>query len=103
MMFSRQIDVHPEAVAEAQAAAQWYRVRSGSAAGALLAELDRAVERIGESPQMWPRYVQGTRRYLLQRFPFYLVYREIAGKVEIVAVAHGRRRPGYWKGRIAPA
>ena len=66
-------------------------------ADAFLAELDRAIERIAENPERYPHYVRGTRRYLLQRFPFYLVYREVAGKLEIVVVAHGRRRPGYWK------
>jgi toxin ParE1/3/4 len=100
-MFPRQIDVHPEAVAEAQAAAQWYRERSDLAADAFLAELDRAVERIAENPEMYPTYARGTRRYFLQRFPFYLVYREVVGKLEIVAIAHGRRKPGYWKKRIA--
>ena len=100
-MFPRQIDVHPEAVAEARAAVQWYRGRSASAADAFLVELDRAVERIADNPEMYPHYVRGTRRYLLQRFPFYLVYREISGKLEIVAIAHGRRKPGYWKKRIA--
>ena len=100
-MSSPKIDVHPEAIAEARAAAQWYRERSALAADAFLAELDRAVERIAENPEMYSRYVRGTRRYLLQRFPFYLVYREIAGKLEIVAIAHGRRKPGYWKKRIA--
>ena len=100
-MSPRQIDVHPEAVAEARAAVQWYRERSTSAADAFLVELDLAVERIAENPEMYPHYVRGTRRYLLQRFPFYLVYREIAGKLEIVAIAHGRRKPGYWKKRVA--
>jgi toxin ParE1/3/4 len=100
-MFPRRIDVHPEAVAEARAATQWYRERSVLAADAFLAELDRAVERIAEHPEMYPHYVGGTRRYLLQRFPFYLVYRELPGKLELGAIAHGRRKPGYWKNRIA--
>ncbi len=100
-MSSQQIDVHPEAVAEAQAAVQWYRERSALAADAFLGELDRAIERISENPEMYPNYVQSTRRYLLQRFPFYLVYRQVVGKLEIVAIAHGRRKPGYWKKRIA--
>ena len=100
-MSSRQIDVHPEAVAEARAAAQWYGERSALAADAFLAGLDRAIERIAENPEMYPHFVRGTRRYLLQRFPFYLVYREVVGKLEIVAIAHGRRKPGYWKKRIA--
>jgi toxin ParE1/3/4 len=100
-MSPQPIDVHPEAVAEAQAAVQWYREKSPSAADAFLAELDRAVERIAENPGMYPHYVRGTRRYLLQRFPFYLVYHQVAGKLQIVAIAHGRRKPGYWKKRIA--
>ncbi len=64
-MSPRQIDVHPEAVAEARAAAQWYRERSALAANAFLVELDRAVERIAENPEMYPHYVRGTPRYLL--------------------------------------
>jgi toxin ParE1/3/4 len=100
-MSPQPIDVHPEAVAEAQAAVQWYREKSPSAADAFLAELDRAAERIAENPGMYPHYVRGTRRYLLQRFPFYLVYHQVAGKLQIVAIAHGRRKPGYWKKRIA--
>ena len=100
-MSPRQTDVHPDAVAEARAAAQWYRERSALTADAFLAELDRAVERIAGNPERYPHYVRGTRRYLLQRFPFYLVYREVTGKLEIVAVAHGRRKPRYWKKRIA--
>jgi len=61
-MPSRHVDIHPEAIAEAQAANRWYHERSASAAEAYLAELDLAVEAIAENPEMWPRYVHGTRR-----------------------------------------
>lgn len=44
-------------------------------------------------------YLADTRRYLLRRFPFFVVFREVADRVQIVAVAHARRRPGYWLGR----
>jgi hypothetical protein len=56
----RQINVHPEAIAEARAAAQWYRGKSALAADAFLDELDQAVERITESPEAYPHYVGGT-------------------------------------------
>jgi toxin ParE1/3/4 len=101
MMSIRQVDVHPEAIAEAQAAALWYRARSAAAAHAFLAELDRAIEKIAEDPGIWPRYVGGTQRFLLKRFPFSVVYRLVANRIEVLAVAHGRRKPGYWKGRLA--
>jgi toxin ParE1/3/4 len=100
-MSSRQVDIHPHAVAEAQAAAQWYRERNRSAAQAFLAELDLAIKKIGENPEIWPPYVAGTRHFVLQRFPFSVIYRLVPNRVEVVAIAHGRRKPGYWKERIA--
>jgi plasmid stabilization system protein ParE len=100
-MLSRPVKFHPEPVTEASAAAQWYREQSPSAADAFVYELSRAVERIAEAPEMWPPYVGGTRRFLLQRFPFSVVYREVSGIIEVVAVAHGRRKPGYWKDHLA--
>lgn len=99
-MSSRHVDIHPEAIAEARAAYRWYGERSASAAAAYLAELDLAVAAIAENPEMWPRHAHGMRRYILHRFPFYLVYRETADRLEIIAVAHGRRKPGYWKDRV---
>lgn len=91
--------LHPEAIAEARAARHWYESRSAAAAAAFMAELDVAIERIEEAPTAWPRYLEATRRYLLRRFPFFVVYRESGDGVQIVAVAHARRRPGYWIGR----
>ncbi len=91
--------VHPEAIEEARAAREWYHVRNAEAAAAFMAELDLAIERIEEAPRLWPAYLGRTRRYLLRRFPFFVVFREAGDRVEIVAVAHARRRPGYWLGR----
>lgn len=42
------------------------------------------------------------RRYVFPRFPFSLVYRLRDHEVEVVAVAHGKRRPGYWQPRMQP-
>ncbi|HAP39742.1 MAG TPA: plasmid stabilization protein [Nitrospira sp.] len=88
---------HPAAVEEAQAARQWYAARSQSAADSFLAELDRGIEAVSLAPERWPLFVHDTRRYLFQRFPFQLVYRVVKDSVQVVALAHGRRRPGYWK------
>ena len=90
---------HPAAVEEAQAARQWYATRSQSAANSFLAELDRGIEAVSLAPERWPLFVHGTRRYLFHRFPFQLVCRVVNDCVQVVALAHGRRRPGYWKPR----
>lgn len=94
-----QIRFHPAAVAEVEDAVQRYAEQSPVAARAFAAEVNAGVERVGEAPARWPRYVHGTRRYLFPHFPFSLVYRVRNGDVEIVAVAHHRRRPGYWRSR----
>ncbi|MBI3128646.1 MAG: type II toxin-antitoxin system RelE/ParE family toxin [Candidatus Tectomicrobia bacterium] len=95
------VEFHSEAAAETAAAEAWYRERGERAGDAFLAEVDHAVLQVAQAPARWPLHIAGTRRYLFRRFPFALVYREIHGVIQVVAVAHGRRRPGYWKARQA--
>ena len=94
------IELHPEAIAEARAAREWYQERSPTAANAFIRELDHAIEQIAEFPQRWPSYRHGTRRFLLDHFPFSVVYREQQQRIEVLPIAHARRRPGYWKPRV---
>jgi toxin ParE1/3/4 len=82
------------------AAFDWYLVRSSDAALAFDAEVDRALANIASAPNRWAAGPHSTRRYLLRRFPYILIYRERTGNVQIVAVAHTSRKPGYWKKRI---
>jgi plasmid stabilization system protein ParE len=90
---------HPAAAAEVEATMQWYTERSPIAARAFATEVNTCIERVGEAPNRWPRYLRGPRRYLFPHFPFSLVYRVRNGEIEIMAVAHHRRRPGDWRSR----
>jgi plasmid stabilization system protein ParE len=94
---TRILEIHPAALAEAEAAAAWYAERNPQAAAAFTLELP-ALER---EPHVHPTYEHGTRRVLLGRFPFSVVYRFDAARVLIVAFAHASRRPGYWAERLA--
>jgi toxin ParE1/3/4 len=91
---------HNEAAAEYDAAFEWYLERSPDAALRFDAEVDRALSQIIQAPQRWAEGSHSTRRFLLRRFPFVLIYRERPAGIQIVAVAHSARRPGYWKGRL---
>ena len=97
---SKRIELHPEALAEAAGARDWYTQRSPRAAVRFLDALDRAVEAIGEAPQRWAKFLYGTRRHRLSRFPYLLVYMEGDDSILVIAVAHAKRRPGYWRGRV---
>jgi plasmid stabilization system protein ParE len=72
------VEFHPLAADEAQAAERWYRERNESASGRFQRELDRAIERISERPEAGFPYLSNTRRVLLRRFPFFVVYRYAA-------------------------
>ena len=91
---------HPAAAQEAEEAYDWYAVRNLAAAQGFREELRRAVEAVAASPVTWPRYRSRARRYVFPRFPFSLVYLLRGDEVEVIAVAHGRRRPGYWRSRV---
>jgi toxin ParE1/3/4 len=91
---------HPLAWEELEAADDWYQSRSFDASLAFLSDLDTASEDILQVPQRWPKYLYGTRRVVLQRFPFSVVYLDDPDLVTIIAVAHAKRKPGYWKGRL---
>jgi plasmid stabilization system protein ParE len=87
------------AEAELQDAAAWYDERSPGLGLRFILAVRNKSEEILEAPQRWP-FAAGSRRVLMGRFPYALVYREISGEeIEIVAVAHLKRRAAYWAGR----
>ncbi len=99
-MDPRLVELHPEAIREARVARQWYEDRSPVAGAAFLSELDYAIGQVTDDPDRHAGYLQGTQRYLLKRFPYLVVYRVTAKRIQVVAVAHGHRKPGYWRRRL---
>lgn len=93
------IEFLPDAIAEAREARQWYAQRSESAAERFMDELDVAIEAIQRSPERMAAYLHGTQRYLLKRFPYVIDFRVTGELIQVIAVAHGRQRPGYWQRR----
>ena len=60
----------------------------------MLAQLDRLIARIAQNSEQFPMFEFATRRAVLHKFPYFVVFREATAGIEIVAVAHGRRPPG---------
>ena len=94
-----EVSLLPLAEEEIGEAFRWYSERSPSAANAFRSEVFAAIDRLAEDPTMWPADDEGVRYYILRSFPYTMHY-EIAGtSVTVLAVAHQRRRPGYWQDR----
>ncbi|WP_417735557.1 type II toxin-antitoxin system RelE/ParE family toxin [Rosistilla oblonga] len=94
------LEFHPDARLEALEAYDWYAERSQRVAYTFHDELQGAGRAIEHNPERWESYLLGTHRYLMKRFPYVIVYRVATDRVEILAVAHGRRKPGFWKERL---
>jgi plasmid stabilization system protein ParE len=94
------LDIHPAALEELKSALVWYLERSESAAGNLAVEVDRGIDLVVASPRRWPIGEHATRKFVLERFPFAIIYRETEMTIQVLAIAHGHRRPGYWKERL---
>ncbi len=90
---------HPAALAEYQAAALWYGLDGGRRFADLV---DRSVDEICALPLAWPawRGRADVRRRVLKRFPFSVLYMAEPAHVLIMAIAHHKRRPGYWVARL---
>jgi len=99
-MAAKALDLHPAALEEWKSAVAWYLERNESAAVNFVAEVEQAKDLIVASPHRWPKGLHGTRKFVLRRFPFAIVYRERETDVQVLAIAHGHRRPGYWKNRL---
>lgn len=97
---------HEEALEDYRSAAAWYEDKREAWGDVFMDAVDAAVESILDpsitwgfyrdrrsTPQVYARSVPG--------FPFQIVYLLIEDEVFIVAYAHERRRPGYWKHRLA--
>ncbi|HXM67395.1 MAG TPA: type II toxin-antitoxin system RelE/ParE family toxin [Candidatus Acidoferrum sp.] len=100
MARSKPYRLHPLSWLEIEGGDEWYAQRSAQASTDFVVAVFNAIESICDAPHRWPKYLHGTRRFVLGRFPFYIVYLDTAELVNIVAVAHSRRRPGYWRQRL---
>ena len=94
-------ELHPEAEAELTSATLYYsKEASRSIALAFLAEFERIAELVEANQQLGTMSKGGLRMYPFRRFPYSIVYRELAGGPYFYAVAHQRQEPGYWLGRV---
>ena len=90
----------PGADAELMRAITWHATKRPGLEEEFIAEVEEAVQRALRAPESGSPHLFGTRRMLVNRFHYDLVYVLREPRVLIVAVAHQRRRPGYWRGRL---
>jgi toxin ParE1/3/4 len=102
----KRLIVEDGAAAEFEEAASRYEAENRAVAWRFVQQVLAVIDSVHRSPGEWPlaptvpeRF--GVRRRLVAGFPFSVVYKETDDAVWVVAVAHGKRRPGYWRKRMS--
>ena len=96
----KRISFHPSADAEVTEAVQYYETRSPGLGSDLLAEVRRALHLISTNPESCQQIGRRVRRRPLWRFPYNLIYAVYPDRIRVVAFAHQKRRPFYWRKRL---
>lgn len=89
--------IAPAAERDISDALGWYRKRNALAAEGFRAEVFDAVDRIAAAPWGRPADGEGNRMRVLKRFPYSVFYAVEGQTITLLAVAHHRRRPHYWR------
>jgi plasmid stabilization system protein ParE len=101
----RALIVEPEAEDEIAAALDWYEEQQSGLGAALMVEIDTVMDALRESTVRGlgvpgVRHDLAVRRVLLERFPYAVIFIEQLDAVHVLALAHHKRRPGYWRERL---
>jgi toxin ParE1/3/4 len=91
---------HPEARLEYREAAAFDEARRPGLGAAFTREIEAAIEHILAAPDRWRCIEQDVRRCLAHVFPYGLLYSVEGDFILIIALAHGSRKPGYWRERL---
>lgn len=93
---------HPSAQLELAAARDWYERAEAGLGMELVLEVDRVLRSVadGSLPTLPHPEVAAARRVMVQRFPYWVIVQDRGDEVVLVAVAHMKRRPGYWRARL---
>jgi plasmid stabilization system protein ParE len=102
---SSHVRFEDEADAEYRNAGRWYEDRRAGLGLEFFATVDAAVSQILNLPRAGERVPRlpadlPVCRIAVKRFPYHVFYLEAPPEIRILAVAHDRRKPGYWKSRL---
>jgi plasmid stabilization system protein ParE len=88
---------------EYQSAARDYLDANPAVGRRFVDRVEETLLRIQQEPHVWPLAdlpeELGIRKRRIDGFPHSVLYIELPTEVRILAVAHGRRQPGYWLSR----
>lgn len=92
-----EVKLSPQAIADFTRALRYYNEQNPAVAERFDESVAEAIEVIQRDPLVWAKFDRQHRRYSVRGFPYSVFYRTTRDTIEVVAIAHAKRRPNYWK------
>ena len=96
---SHKISIHEAAESELNDAADFYDIACVNLGSVFIDEVQRTIKNISEFPDVAPVIRGQVRKKLIAKFPYSVIYSVNVDDIRILAVAHQKRRPFYWRSR----
>ena len=93
------LQISEPASVELAEAVRWYEERRPGWGARLFDAVSQTFQVIEQFPDSGARRRAAARQLPVRGFPLLVVYRIRPDVVYVVAVAHAKRRPGYWMNR----
>jgi toxin ParE1/3/4 len=99
-MSRKRLRIHSEAQREIADAFDRYFAANREVAARFLDEIESSIKKVVADPSLYPIFGKKARRRVLARFPYSVIFQDKGDVILVVAVAHAKRRPGYWAKRL---
>jgi len=94
------VGFHPEAREELQQSYKSYRLIRTDLALRFGIQMQNAIIRISQNPELFLEIEPQIRRCLVKQFPYAVLFNVGEKEIKVVAVMHCSREPGYWRDRL---
>jgi plasmid stabilization system protein ParE len=84
------------AQADIRRAALFYKRQARHLGTEFTVEVEHALSRVAENPEIGSSMRRGARKLLVRRFPYLVIYRVFPDHLVVLAVGHQRRHPDFW-------
>ena len=92
--------IRPEAENDLKEAFSWYEDKRQGLGHDFLLQVDAGLKLIERNPKIYSPEHKGTRKHVIKRFPYKVVYLVEKERIIVLAVIHGKRSPNLIKKRI---
>jgi toxin ParE1/3/4 len=94
------VTLHPAAETELDSAVTYYEWQREGLGLEFEEEVEATVKQIQQNPRIGTEVsAHGVRKRLVRRFPYTIFYAELDDRIWVAAIAHQKRKPGYWAKR----